>query len=139
MIVAEVRSSRDLPDPNTVAQAIRAQCNVSPHTIVFVSSRAIARTTSGKISRSLTRQRWLRGALPAIATHVVRHGELCAKGIEGLRRRLDRLVEGVELSGRSDAVLGDLGLELAPLLWRLLLEFREARWKTRVSPISSRR
>ena len=59
----------ELPDPAAIAKAIRTQYYIEPHTIAFVPHGTIVKTTSGKIARALTRQRWQDGELNVIASH----------------------------------------------------------------------
>ncbi|MBX6766808.1 MAG: AMP-dependent synthetase, partial [Actinomadura rubrobrunea] len=55
-------------DPDEVENAVRAAVTVehemSVHDFVLVEPGAVVRTSSGKIARSATRQRYLDGALP---------------------------------------------------------------------------
>jgi thioester reductase-like protein len=124
VIVAEVVSVKDLPDAEAIARAVGAECSVSPHTIVFAPSNSVVKTTSGKISRSLTRRRWLDGELPVAAIHVCPAGDARQPGIAGLRRRIGRLVEISGLTGRADATLGDLGMDSLASV-ELLMEVRD--------------
>jgi thioester reductase-like protein len=111
VVVAEVRNPKDLPDPVEIARAIRMQYYVEPHTIVFAPPRTIAKTTSGKLSRSLTRQRWLNGELPAIATHVSAREQEPAGDVSGLRERFQYIVELYNLTGTEECSLAELGID----------------------------
>ncbi len=124
VIVAEVVSAKNLPDPDAVARAIRGECNISPHTIVFTPANSIVKTTSGKISRGLTRQRWVNGELPVTATHVCLTGDAPREGVTGLRRRVGRLVEGFGLTGRDDVTFVDLGIDSLASV-ELLMDIRD--------------
>src|SRR5438874_5869082 len=70
VVAVEIRNAKEFPDATGIARAIRTHCYVAPHTILFVPSRTIVKTTSGKTARSLTRQRFLDGTLPVIATYI---------------------------------------------------------------------
>ena len=69
VVVAGLRNPGDLPHPDEVSRSLRAHGYTGPHTIVFVRRQAIKRTTSGKVARGLTRDKWLDGGLRAIETH----------------------------------------------------------------------
>jgi thioester reductase-like protein len=113
IVVAGVGNPADLPHPDEVTSSLRAYGYTGPHTIVFVRRQAIKRTTSGKVARSLTRDRWLDGALRTIETHT-RDGD--ATGLSGtsaldVDSRYARFLEAYALSGEEDARPGDLGLD----------------------------
>ena len=69
IVVAGLRSPGDLPHPDEVSRSLRVHGYAGPHTIVFVRRQAIKRTTSGKVARGLTRDKWLEGDLRTIETH----------------------------------------------------------------------
>ncbi len=116
VVVAEVRKLKDLPDPNEIAQAIRTHYCIEPHAIVFAAPRTIARTTSGKISRRLTRQRWLDGELPAIATYVTAHKKKILADLSELQARLRYIIEQYNLTGHEDYTLAEIGLDSLTLV-----------------------
>src|SRR5579864_6359854 len=60
-IVAEVKNPRALPDARKIAAAVRNYLNVEVSVISLIASRAIPRTSSGKIMRHKTKQMWLQG------------------------------------------------------------------------------
>jgi len=112
VVVAEVRKPTDLPDPAEIARAIRRQYYVEPHTIALVRSRSIAKTTSGKTSRALTRERWLNGELPAIASRVsARAGPEFTEARAGIRGRFLHLIELYNLTGREECSFADIGVD----------------------------
>lgn len=111
VVVAEVRDEHDLPDGQMLARAIRRHCHIDPHTIVFAPPRSIAKTTSGKIRRAHTRQLWLDGALPAVASYTHRQAR---DGLETDAGPLDRfrdLIESYDLTGQEDCSFADLGID----------------------------
>jgi thioester reductase-like protein len=112
VVMAEVRKAKDLPDPNQISQAIHTQYNIRPNAIVFVAARSIARTTSGKIARSLTRQRWLGGKLRVIATHYMgAEGGLIGPAHQGLRGRFGHFLEQYHLTGYEECTLAEIGID----------------------------
>jgi len=110
VVVAEVRDGRDLPDAKALARAIRRHGHIDPHTIVFVPPRSIPKTTSGKIRRSETRQLWLDGKLPVLATwvHKTHTGPAAGTGPLG---RFRHLIESYDLTGQEDCSFADLGID----------------------------
>jgi thioester reductase-like protein len=80
---------------------------------VIVRRLAIKRTTSGKVARGLTRDKWLDGGLRTIETHV-RDGD--ATGLSGahtldVQSHYDRFLETYALSGDENARPGEIGLD----------------------------
>lgn len=120
VVVAEVRTSSDLPDPVEIAHALRIQYCVTPHTIVFVPSRTIIRTTSGKIARSLTRQRFLEGKLSVIATHICGNQQDSAEEAPGLRQRFRRIIDLYNLTGSEECTFAEIGMDSLALVEFLL-------------------
>jgi thioester reductase-like protein len=110
VVVAEVRNERRLPDAAAIALAIRTQYFIEPHTVAFVRRRSIAKTTSGKISRSKVRETWLSGELPVIESHVSRGGE-AGSDLTGLRDRFRYVAELYNLTGREEFTIAELGMD----------------------------
>jgi thioester reductase-like protein len=111
VVVAEVRSAEDAPDPWEIVRAIRTQYYVDPRTIVFVPHGAISKTTSGKLSRSRTRERWLAGELPVLATHVTARKVEPAGELTGFRDRFQYIVELYNLTGREEYTFAEIGID----------------------------
>lgn len=113
VVVIGLRNPGDLPHPDAITHSLRAYGYAGPHTIVFVRRQAIKRTTSGKIARGLTRDKWLDGGLRTIETHL-RDGS--AMGLNGLhtldiRSHYERFLDAYSLSGDEDARPGKIGLD----------------------------
>jgi thioester reductase-like protein len=119
VILVEVKTPRDLPDPAEIARAILTQCYVEPYAIIFVASGTIVRTTSGKIARSLTRSRWLGGDLHTIATrHFVPRKESAES--PGLRARFLHILEPHHLTGHENCTFVEMGVDSLTLVTLLL-------------------
>jgi thioester reductase-like protein len=119
VIVAEVKRASQLPDPDEIARAIRTHCYVEPDAIVFVAPGTIVRTTSGKIARSLTRLRWIRGDLKTIATHsFTRRNE--PTDAPGLKARFLDILQSYRLTGHEDCTFADVGIDSLALVTVLL-------------------
>lgn len=113
VVVAEVRDGA-LPDGKALARAIRRQAHIDPHTIVFAPPRSIPKTTSGKIRRAETRQLWLDGKLPALATWDNPNAHHTHDGPGASAGPLERfrfLIESYDLTGDEDCSFADLGID----------------------------
>ncbi|BCQ09722.1 2-succinylbenzoate--CoA ligase [Mycobacterium heckeshornense] len=110
VVAAEVRDEQTLPDAKALARAIRRHCHIDPHTIVFVPARSIPKTTSGKIRRSQTRQLWLDGKLPVLASHTYQAHE-APDAAAGPLERFRNLIESYDLTGDEDCSFADLGID----------------------------
>jgi thioester reductase-like protein len=113
IVIAGLRNPGDAPHPDEVTHSLRAHGYAGPHTIVLVRRQAIKRTTSGKVARSLTRDKWLDGGLRAIEIHV-RDGD--ATGLNGantldVQSHYERFLESYALSGDENARPSEIGLD----------------------------
>ncbi|TFW17243.1 thioester reductase domain-containing protein [Duganella callida] len=99
VVLAESRRAAP-PDIDAMARALQMRCQVTPDAIVLAAPGMIARTTSGKPARSLTRQRYLAGQLTVYAVH--------HPPADGLLAHLRAALAG---GGAGDASLADLGLD----------------------------
>lgn len=121
VVVVGLRSPGDRPHPDEISRSLRVHGYTGPHTIVFVRRQAIKRTTSGKVARSLTRDKWLEGGLRTIETHV---RDADGAGLDWARTldvhaHYQRFLETCALRGDENARPGDVGLDslaLAELL-----------------------
>jgi thioester reductase-like protein len=112
VVVVGVRRAKDLPDPAKISHALRTHYYTGPHKIVFATPRAIVKTTSGKIARSLIRQRWLNGELPVIATHVIGQDNVFMEALpSGLRARFHTILKSYSLTGRETYSLAEAGID----------------------------
>ena len=69
VVAVEVSQVDGAPAPADIAAAIRAGSDVDPDVVVLVPPRTIGRTTSGKVARWRTRERYRRGTLPCLLTY----------------------------------------------------------------------
>ena len=110
VVVAEVRDEHALPDGKALARAIRRHAHIDPHTIVFAPPRSIPKTTSGKIRRAETRQLWLDGKLPVLASYTHQTQE-APDAAAGPLERFRHLIESYDLTGQEDCSFADLGID----------------------------
>ncbi len=135
IVVVGLRNPADLPHPDEVSRSLRLHGYAGPHTIVFVRRQAIKRTTSGKVARSLTRDKWLDGSLRTIETHV-REGD----GAEfnwthtlDVQSHYERFLKTYALNGDENARPAEVGLdslaitELLVILERAVVQTDDAR------------
>ena len=113
IVVVGLRNPGDPPHPDEVSRSLRVHGYAGPHTIVFVRRQAIKRTTSGKVARSLTRDKWLDGGLRTIETHM-RDGD--GAGLDwaqtlDVQSHYGRFLETYALSGDENARPGEVGLD----------------------------
>lgn len=69
VVLVEAAHFESIPDPRAIAQDIRAACSLVPHLVSVVAAKAIAKTTSGKIARSDTRERFVANSLNVLASY----------------------------------------------------------------------
>jgi thioester reductase-like protein len=123
VVLAEAKNEHSLPDAAAIVKALRTQYYVEPHTIGFVHRGSISKTTSGKIARGLTRQRWLNGELPAIATHLGTSYEAPESDLSGLRERFQYIVALYNLTGHEEYTFAEIGIDSLTLV-RLLEDIK---------------
>jgi thioester reductase-like protein len=111
VVVAALRPGEP-PHPDEVSRSLRVHGYTGPHTIVFVRRQAIKRTTSGKVARSQTRDKWLEGDLRTIETHVRDGDGAELDGADGLdlESHYGRFLKTYALSGDENARPGEVGL-----------------------------
>jgi len=113
IVVVGLRNPGHLPHPDEVSRSLRVHGYAGPHTIVFVRRQAIKRTTSGKVARSLTRDKWLDGGLRTIETHM-RDGdgaELNWVRTLDVQSHYRRFLEKYALSGDENAKPSEVSLD----------------------------
>jgi thioester reductase-like protein len=119
VLVIEVRRRAALPEPEEIARALRRRCLVNPDIIVFAPPRAIARTTSGKVARQLTRTRWLAGQLDGLRTW------RAPAAPATLRQRCAALLAQFDAAAAPHATLAELGLD-SLMMTELLLDIEQS-------------
>ncbi|NUM56716.1 MAG: thioester reductase domain-containing protein [Candidatus Hydrogenedentes bacterium] len=122
VVAVEVRPNSELVDPATVAKAIRSRYFIDPYQVLFVPPRAISTTTSGKVARGKTRERWMSGELEVLASYV--HATPTGGNDSGLRGLFDRVREIYQLTGDEDVTFTDIGVDSLTLV-ELTLEIKD--------------
>jgi thioester reductase-like protein len=118
VVAIEIRNQRQLPDAKAIVRRIRAQYFIEPYHVLFVPPHTIARTTSGKIARNETRERWLAGQLPVLATHT-RNGHASAPRGE-LREMFFHIQELYDLQGDEQITFAEIGMDSLTMMELLL-------------------
>ncbi len=59
VIVAGIKDKKNIPDPLKITEEIRKRLNILTHSITFVPTKSIPKTSSGKIMRSKAKQMWI--------------------------------------------------------------------------------
>jgi len=111
VVLAEVASAADLPDPAAIARAIRTQYYVEPDILALLPHHAIPKTTSGKLSRSAARRRWMEGDLEVLGSFAGATSREAAGEPPGLRERFQYIVELYNLTGREEHTFGEIGID----------------------------
>jgi thioester reductase-like protein len=111
VVLAEVKSPKDLPDPAELARAIRTQYYIDPHTIALVPHGAIPKTTSGKLSRTRARSSFAGDELSILASYVSAAGKAAAGDLTGLKERFQYIVELYNLTGREEYTFAEIGID----------------------------
>ena len=118
-VMVETPAGRSSPDPEEIARAVRARCEVLPQTIVLVEPGSIVRTTSGKLARALTRERFADGAVSVLMTWHPDDEPSGDSTLVELQARLDKLI--AQLGARAgSASLAEVGFD-SLMLTELLL------------------
>lgn len=124
VVLIEVRSPDDLPDPVAIARAIRTQYYVEPHAIVFVPHGEIPKTTSGKLSRRSARHGWQNGTLRVIACHIGDRDREPAGEQSAMRQRFRYIVELYNLTGDEPYSFAEIGIDSLTMV-ELLADIKE--------------
>ncbi len=125
VVLVEVRDPKDLPNPAEIVHAIRTQYYVEPTSVIFVPPRTIAKTTSGKIARNITRQQWLASELATIAIHIVNwEREQSRTSSSELRERIRHILEPYHLTGHEHYTLAEIGIDSLSMV-TLLVEIEQ--------------
>ena len=118
-VMVETPAGRSSPDPQEIARAVQARCEVLPETVVLVEPGSIVRTTSGKLARALTRERCADGAVSVLITWHPDDELSCGSNLAELQARFEKLL--AQLGARAEsASLAEVGFD-SLMLTELLL------------------
>jgi thioester reductase-like protein len=116
-VVAEVNAGQPLPNGETIVRSVRERLGVDIGQIVFVQSKSVPRTTSGKIMRFRARQMLLDGAFPVLAKFARGrcHGSN-AIAAAGSSIQFDAVLVRYALKGNERITLLDAGVDSLDLV-----------------------
>ncbi|MFA5924597.1 MAG: thioester reductase domain-containing protein [Methylococcaceae bacterium] len=120
VVVVEVKNSQKLPDPAEIVHAVRTQYYIAPHTIIFVPPRTIAKTSSGKIARNLTRKDYLSGKLSTIATNIFVNQQKFEGELTNARQRFRYIFDEYNITGKEEYTFAELAIDSIILVQFLL-------------------
>jgi len=92
VVVAGLKNGNKLPDSSQISEAVMKQLNIHLSTIVFVNTKSISKTSSGKIMRSAIKQMWLNNELEVISSFSIQpemeqHAQLLASPFDEIKRK----------------------------------------------------
>lgn len=124
IVLAEVRSDKSLPNAAPILKALRTQYYIEPHIIAFLPRGSIGKTTSGKIARGLTRDRFLKGEMTILASYQGATGSEPEADLSGIRERFQYIVALYNLTGREECSFAEIGIDSLTLV-QLLEDIKE--------------
>lgn len=115
VVVAEVRDPAALPEPRDLVRHVIESLAIRVSRLVFVPPRAVDKTSSGKLRRFSTRDRYLAGELPVIAA--CDFGGTAEDGpADGDLYELAQLRTRYGLTGKEEFTLFDAGIDSLDLV-----------------------
>lgn len=124
VVVAGIKNAGKLPDASEINEEIRRNLGIAVHSIVFVPARSIPKTSSGKITRYLTRKALLEGELKILRTFHCMGNDTQADQAAAKQPFLERLKAKYSLAGQEEYSLADAGIDSIDLV-ALLHDIRE--------------
>jgi thioester reductase-like protein len=109
-VMVESPAGRPLPGPAEIARKVQARCQALPETVVLVPPGSIVWTTSGKLARRPTRERFTDGRISVLLTWHPDAQADDAATVAGLRARLGALLADAGLDEETTS-LADVGLD----------------------------
>ncbi len=115
-VVAELTSPKVTPDARAIATAIRKHLNIDVDRIVFVPSKTVPKTTSGKIMRYMTKQMLLGGQFKILGQLVREKGDAEGEVTDGARSPFGFLRSRYSLAGDEPYSLIEAGVDSLDLV-----------------------
>ncbi len=112
VVVAEVKSSKAIPDAVEITTAIRQFLNIETHEIIFIPPRSIPKTSSGKIARHQAKAAWLNGQLKPLYRFSIPEIAMQESDTNSpfAALKIQYGLQGNELSSLSEIGIGSLDL-----------------------------
>jgi thioester reductase-like protein len=113
VIIVGVKSQAMIPDAKAIRVKVNQFLGISVSEILFVRARMISKTSSGKLKRYETKEKYLKKELQIIAHVMLDESEiqLVEKNTKGEISDYSTLFSRYHLSGFESATLGDAGLD----------------------------
>jgi len=115
-VVAEVKNPKALPDPLTIAVAVRNFLNVEVALIAFIAPRVIPRTSSGKIMRHKAKRMWLNDEFTVLTEFSREKDAGAAASCAEYQSSFDALKARYNLTGAESYNLIEAGLDSMDLV-----------------------
>lgn len=115
IVIVEVKQRSRLPNAESLAQTLHHHCGLQPDVIVLAPAHSVVRTSSGKISRQPTAQKFFAGEIDCLARWTAPVSTQPPSETESMhhrdawRHRLAAFEQ--KLNAHSENRLGDLGLD----------------------------
>ncbi|MFN8354495.1 MAG: thioester reductase domain-containing protein [Spirosomataceae bacterium] len=71
VVIAGVKNINKIPDPTPIREAVTKQFNILLHSLAFVHTKSIPKTSSGKIMRSKAKELWISKKLEIVSEYVL--------------------------------------------------------------------
>jgi thioester reductase-like protein len=115
-VLAELVRINDIPDSLHIIGAVRDRMQIPISNLVFLPSRSIARTSSGKIKRAKTQQDFEQGLLKVVSHSRKNSTSFPEKEIDAYPDELESLKQRYQLTGDEDFTLFAAGIDSLDLI-----------------------
>lgn len=119
-VVVEIRPNGPKPDVRAILGAVRASLGLEIDSIVFVPSKTLPKTTSGKLMRLETKKMWMSGNLQALESY--QHNKVSEDDLSSLASAQDLhsfieiLKREYNITGEEDFSIVDTGIDSIELV-----------------------
>jgi thioester reductase-like protein len=110
-VLIEVRSQEEIPSAEKIVYTLRTQCDITPDIIAFIPPNTIAKTTSGKVARSITRERFLDGSLPTIEVLRFNKQQEDFQSLPEATQRFKAILNSYSLKGDENYKFSEIGMD----------------------------
>ena len=116
-VVAEVKSAKAVPDPRAVVATMCRYLNIEAVVMAFVAPGSVPKTSSGKVMRYLTRQKWLEGRFKVLECFSRRAKSETSAGVSlSANSPFHALKTRYNLSGNESHSLAEVGIDSLDLV-----------------------
>ena len=115
-VLAELVKVRDVPDALLIIHAIRDRLQIPVSELVFLAPHSVAKTSSGKIRRAKTRQKFAEGRLEVVTDGGINRSKPAEVESVAELDELETLKRRYQLTGDEDFTLFDAGIDSLDLI-----------------------